>query len=227
MSDYQTLFFPESILEAKEIQSRLAKKVILQDDFISPPLKIGGMDVSCNRFDPSVYASIVVLDYVNFSILEKTGLKEIDSFPYRTGLLSFREAPPLIKAFKTLKNKPDLLLIDGQGISHPRGLGIASHIGILLDIPTIGVAKSLLIGKPEKNLNKEAGSQVSLIWKDREIGKVYRSKNNCNPLIISAGHRISLPTAVKIVEQCLQGYRLPEPTRQAHLAANEYRKSFF
>lgn len=226
MDDYQTLLFPESILKAKEIQSILAKKVILDDDFLNP-LRIGGMDVSCNRFDPfqSIYASIVILDNTNFSILEKIGLKEIDSFPYRTGLLSFREAPALIKAFKKLKNKPDLLLIDGQGICHPRRLGIASHIGVLLGIPTIGVAKSILVGKPEKELGKQAGSQVSLVWKDEEIGKVYRSKTNCKPLIISTGHRISLSTAVKIVEQCLRGYRLPEPTRKAHIVANEYRKS--
>ncbi|MBS0629283.1 MAG: deoxyribonuclease V [Verrucomicrobia bacterium] len=204
-----------SIHEAKELQTAKAAKVILGDDFGTPRF-IGGMDVSCNLYDPTkmIYAAVVVLD-LEMNVVEKASVAIKQTFPYVPGLLAFREAPALVAAFHQLKIKPDLILVDGHGISHPRGLGVASHIGVLLDIPTIGVAKSILVGEIEGNC---------LVWKDETIATVYQSKPKTNPLYISTGHRISLPSAINWVQLCMKKYRLPEPTRQAHIAANECRR---
>lgn len=208
-----------------EQQRLLAQKVITHDAF-SPPQLIAGMDVSNNLYDPEqkIFAAAVVLSYPELTLLEESAVLEIQTLPYIPGFLGFREAPALVSAFNRLKKRPDLILVDGHGISHPRGLGIASHIGVLLDIPTIGVAKSILVGHPAKPLAPEQGSQTPLLWKGKTIGVLLRSKARSNPLIISSGHRISLPTAVEYVKNCLRKYRLPEPTRQAHLAANRARK---
>lgn len=217
--------FPSSIEEAKEAQRAIARAVIVEDKL--PEYHwIGGMDVSNNPYDPAqlVYASVVVLSYPELQVIENSAIVQKQSFPYIPGLLGFREAPALVKAFQELKRKPDILMIDGHGISHPRGLGIASHIGVLLDIPTIGVAKSILIGHAEAPLPEEPGSQVPLIWKEKTIGMLVRTKARANPLIISVGHKITLETAITLVKSSLLGYRLPEPTRHAHLTANTYRR---
>jgi len=219
--------FPTSSQEAQQVQHLMAKQVITTDCFNALQF-VGGMDVSHNLYDPKqmIYAAVVVLSALDLSVIETSTRAEKQIFPYIPGLLGFREAPALIHAFQQLKQKPDLLLIDGHGISHPRGLGIASHLGVLLDIPTIGVAKSILVGKPASILEAEAGSQVPLIWRDQPIATLLRTKLRSNPLIISSGHKISLETAVQVVKSLLKKYRLPEPTRQAHLAANQCRQSF-
>jgi deoxyribonuclease V len=219
-------FSPKSIDEAKEVQHRMAQLVI-QKDMLMTMQSIGGMDVSNNLYDPKqmIYASAVVLSYPGLEILEQAAVAQKQSFSYIPGLLGFREAPALVEAFKKLRKKPDILMVDGHGISHPRGLGIASHLGVLLDIPTIGVAKSILVGAPAALIGPEAGAQVPLVWKDQTLGMMLRTKARSNPLIISVGHKISLSTAVSLVQRCLRGYRLPEATRQAHLAANVCRKS--
>lgn len=141
--------FPSNLDEAKLIQKEMSEKVVIQNEVLLPFSLIGGMDVSNNRFDPSkkVYATTIVLN-VELSLVESAGIAERQEFPYISGFLGFREAPALVQTFHKLSKKPDLILVDGQGISHPRGLGIASHLGLLLDIPTIGVAKSILVGKP-------------------------------------------------------------------------------
>lgn len=206
--------------EPKALQLQLAHKVILEDAFDSPPKVIAGMDVSSIRFDPlkMIYAACVTPFEEGVFSLHQT-------FPYIPGYLSFREAPALIEAFQSLKTKPDVIFVDGQGISHPRALGIASHVGVLLDIPTIGIAKTLLVGKPEKPLSEKAGSEEPLIYKDKVVGMLLRSKKGARPILISQGHRISLKTAVDLVKQELKGYRLPEPIRRAHLASNRFRRS--
>jgi len=203
----------------------MASKVILEDAFTQVQT-IGGIDVSYNRYDPEqrIYAATVALDLHTLELAEEAGAVGKQVFPYIPGLLGFREIPVMLEAFQRLKRRPDVLMVDGHGISHPRGLGIASHLGVLLDIPTIGVAKSILVGKAAESLSAAAESQVSLVWKGREIGILYRTKTRANPLIISVGHRVSLRAALSLVKECLKGYRLPEPTRQAHLAANRYRK---
>ena len=221
----QSWLYPSSIEEAKAVQHIMADIISLEDNF-KPLQWIGGMDVSHNIYDPTqmIYATTVLLNFHDLQITEKAFVAEKQVFPYIPGFLGFREAPALVHSFKNLKLKPDLLLVDGHGISHPRKLGIASHVGVLLDIPTIGVAKSILIGKPAATLGEEPGSHVPLIWKNQTIGILYRTKKRSLPLIISTGHKISLETAVEVVKKCLRGYRLPEPTRQAHLAANIHRK---
>lgn len=222
--------FPSSTEEAHLTQRLLASKVS-QEDFIIEPRFIGGMDVSNNLYDPQemIYASTVSLTFPELKLLSQTGAAFKQQFPYIPGLLGFREAPALVEAFKNFGQKelpyPHVWMVDGHGVSHPRGLGIASHIGVLLDIPTIGVAKSILVGRPAEPLGLEAGSTTALIWKNKTIGILLRTKLRCNPLIISAGHKISLQTALALVQKTLRGYRLPEPTRHAHLAANMCRKS--
>lgn len=219
--------FPSCAKKAVEYQRVLAEKVVMKDEL--PPLRyIGGMDVSNNLYDPKkmIYASAIVLDFPKLQLHEEAVTAQRQDFPYIPGLLGFREAPALIEAYDKLKQKPDILLVDGHGISHPRGLGIASHIGVLLDIPTIGVAKSFLVGEPAHPLSEEVGSSAPLIWKGQTLGMVVRTKVRSHPLIISVGHKISLETAIDVVQKCLRGYRLPLPTKQAHVSANICRKDY-
>ena len=217
---------PKSIQEAKEAQRVMASRLILEDR-LGEWQSIGGVDVSNNLYDPKqmVYAACVVLSVPSLQVMEQASVSQKQTFPYIPGLLGFREAPALVKAFRKLKKKPDLLIVDGHGISHPRGLGIASHLGLLLDIPTIGVAKSILFGSPAGSLGSDVGAEVALVEGRQLLAMLLRTKARSHPLIISPGHKISLKTAVKIVKSCLKGYRLPEATRQAHLAANATRKS--
>ncbi len=217
--------YPSSLTEAASIQKIMAAKVIKSDQFA--PLKIiAGMDVSNNPYDSAqlIYASIVLLNADTLAIIETANVCQKQRFPYVSGFLGFREAPALVEAFQQLKHPPDLIFVDGHGISHPRGLGIASHIGVLLDCATIGVAKTLLVGKPVAALAAAPGAQTPVVWHNNTMATLLRTKLRCNPLIISTGHRVALPTAVKLVQHYLRGYRLPEPTRQAHLAANVFRK---
>jgi len=220
--------FPQSIAEAKTAQIEMAQKVLLEDVLDRPLSNIAGIDVSNTPFDPAqmIFGAAVVLSYPTLAIEEVASKQSKQTFPYISGLLGFREAPIVVEAFNQLSIRPDILLVDGQGVCHPRGLGIASHLGVLLDIPTIGVAKSILIGEPAHPLGEEAGSMTPLLWKGKEIAMMVRTKKRCSPLIISAGHKITLTTAVVLVMNCLRGYRLPEPTRQAHLAANACRRKF-
>jgi deoxyribonuclease V len=221
--------FYETIEEAKAAQKEMATRVILEDDINRPIEHIGGVDVSNTPFDPAkmVFGAVVVCSYSSLSIVETSTQADEQKFPYIPGLLGFREVPTIIQAYKKLSLFPDLIMVDGHGVSHPRGLGVASHLGVLLDTPTIGVAKSILVGTPAASLPEEVGSMVPLLWKGREIAMVVRTKKRCSPLIVSVGHKISLKTATQLVIGCLKKYRLPEPTRYAHLAANKYRREFF
>lgn len=220
--------FIENIPDAQAAQKEMAERVLLEDVINKPIKNIAGMDVSNTPFDPKqmIFGAVVVASYPSLDILQTTSQSNKQTFPYVPGLLGFREVPTLIDAYAQLSIFPDIIMVDGHGVSHPRGLGIASHLGVLLDIPTIGVAKSILIGTPAAPLGEEPGSMTPLLWKGKEIGMMLRTKKRCSPLIISAGHKITLNTAVQMVISCLRKYRLPEPTRYAHLAANLCRKSF-
>lgn len=222
----QNWLVPESIAAAKTAQEEMAKKVVSVGALESVKC-IAGVDVSNTPFDPEqlIYAAVVVLAYPSLEVLERVDQREKQIFPYIPGLLGFREIPALVRAFEKLSIVPDLIMVDGHGISHPRGLGIASHLGVLLDRPTIGVAKSILVGKVEGELGEEPGSEAPLKWKGREIGRAVRTKRRCLPLIISAGHRIGLTNSVEWVLRCLKKRRLPEPTQWAHWEANRCRKS--
>jgi deoxyribonuclease V len=157
------------------------------------------------------------------TILEVAGAKTALAMPYIPGLLSFREIPLLLEAWRQLTLKPDLLMVDGQGIAHPRRLGIAAHLGVYLDMPAIGCAKSILVGHHEP-LPPERGSRAPLVHRGETVGYAVRTKDKVNPVFVSCGHRVSQETAVRWVLECARGYRLPEPTRQAHLASNQLRR---
>jgi deoxyribonuclease V len=222
----ESWLYPPSLEAAVEIQKMLADRIILKDDFDEINL-LGGMDVSNNPYDKKqlVYGTLVTLKRDTLQHQEVANHCLQEKFPYITGFLGFREAPVLLQAWQKLTHKPDLIFVDGHGISHPRGLGVASHIGVLLDRPTIGVAKSILVGRAAGVLGPTPGQRVPLIWKGKEIGILLRTRLRANPLIISPGHKISMETAVNFVVDSLKGYRLPEATRQAHLYANIFRKA--
>ena len=213
--------------EAIEIQKELAQKVIKEVQFEEISY-IAGVDISNEIFKPDkrkLYAAVVVLSFPELEIVEKSSYSQITDFPYIPGLLAFRESPFIIKALEKLKIKPDVIIVDGHGIAHPRKLGIASHIGVSTGYPTIGCAKSILVGTPKKNLLPQRGSCVPLVWHDEIIGNVLRTKDNAAPVYVSIGHKIDLEKATEIVLACTKKYRMPEPTRLAHQYANQLRKA--
>jgi len=209
--------------EAVAIQQTLRERLILEDMDLPNPIRcIAGGDISYSKGDDRFFGAVVVLSYPSMEILEIASTVDQAPFPYVPGLLSFREGPVLLKAFDNLKQRPDIVLFDGQGIAHPRGIGLASHMGLFLDLPTIGCAKTKLIGTYEE-VGQERGDRTDLHHKNSVIGAVVRTKNRVRPVFVSPGHRISLQRAVEIVLNCCRGYRLPEPVRQAHLAVNRLR----
>jgi deoxyribonuclease V len=203
--------------QAKELQRELATKIILQDELDSPRL-IAGADISAPDREGIATGAVVVLNFPELSLIETQLVRNKVEFPYIPGLLSFREAPLVLEACEKLVHSPDLFLIDGQGIAHPRRFGLASHLGLFLDTPTIGCAKSLLWGKHEP-VGEAAGSFSYLKDGKETIGAVLRTKERTNPIYVSVGHKLNLETAVHWVLNCCRGYRIPEPTRLAHLAA--------
>lgn len=199
---------------ARAIQEDLRNKTILHDDF-NMVETVAGVDVGLNKATNTGRAAIAVLRLTDLTVLE-TAVAELPlTFPYVPGLLSFREIPVILEAFSGLKSQPDLLLCDGQGIAHPRRFGIACHLGILVDIPAIGVAKTKLIGTHEA-IPEKRGDWTELMDKNEVIGAVLRSRERVKPLFISPGHRISLASSLYYVMQCVTRYRLPETTRVAH-----------
>ena len=203
--------------QAKAIQCRLATLVSTKSELNSPQL-IAGVDISPPTAQGIATGAAVVLSYPQFRVVEVKLAKQRIGFPYVPGLLSFREAPLILAACQKLTTSPDLVLVDGQGLAHPKRLGLASHLGLLLDVPTIGCAKSRLCGAHEP-LRETASNFTELRDGDEVIGAVLRTKNKVNPLYISIGHKIDLETAIFWVLECCRGYRIPEPTRLAHLAA--------
>jgi deoxyribonuclease V len=217
---------PPDLAVAKAAQFALGARVVQED--AHPPVRlIGGVDISNTRFDPEgrIFAAVVVLEWPGLRLVATATAETRAALPYIPGYLGFREVPALLAAWAKLAAKPDLVLVDGNGIAHPRGFGVATHLGVVLDIPSIGVAKSPLVGRPAAELGEEAGAEQPLLWKGVRLGTVLRSKRRSNPLCISIGHRVSLDSAVAWVRRCDTGYRLPEPTRQAHLAANAARRA--
>ncbi|MGC2238297.1 MAG: deoxyribonuclease V [Pyrinomonadaceae bacterium] len=208
--------------QAMELQKQLAFEVIRTDDFEEPIKTVAGIDLGYDAKNDTSRAVVVVLSFPELELIESAEALMPIQFPYVPSLLSFRETPVAIKALEKLKTAPDLILCDGQGIAHPRRFGIACHIGLLTDKPSIGVAKSILVGKFE-NLGEPRGSVAPLISKSEQIGAAVRTKDKTQPVYVSVGHRISLETAVKFVLQCAPKYRLPETTRLADKMAS-YRK---
>jgi deoxyribonuclease V len=207
---------------AVALQRELAGKV----DTLMPVTNcdlLAGADASYNRFSPIFYGVVIVLRASDWSIVEKQEVVRKVNFPYVPGLLSFREAPILLEAFARLQTIPDIVMIDGQGIAHPRRLGIASHVGLWLNLPTIGCAKSRLTGT-YKEPGRKRGSMARLKDKGDVIGSIVRTRDGVKPVFVSVGHKIDQASAVRLVLQSAVGYRIPEPTRQAHLHVNMFRR---
>ncbi len=199
--------------QAIVLQKRWAKRVILVDR-IGRLETVAGADIA---FDPSTHAAfagVVLYRFPELFEIERVSVQGALRFPYIPGLLSFRESPLLLAAFARLKTAPDLILIDGHGLAHPRRFGIACHIGVLLDKPVIGCAKSLLVGE-HRALSNKAGAAVPLTFRGETVGMVLRSREGVKPIYVTQGHRVSLPTTLKLAKQCLDGLRIPKPTREA------------
>jgi len=209
--------------QAIELQKQLAYEVVAEDKFDAPIETVAGIDLGYDARTDTSRAVVVVLSFPALVLIESAEAILPIQFPYVPGLLSFRETPVAIKALEKLKITPDLILCDGQGLTHPRRFGIACHIGLITDVPTLGVAKSLLVGKFE-NLGETRGSIAPLVHRNEQVGVALRTKDKVQPVYVSVGHRISLETATDYVLQCAPKYRLPETTRLADKMAS-YRKT--
>ena len=204
--------------EAIAIQQRLRKRVRLEDRF-DEVKRVAGVDVGFEQGNTVTRAAVAVLEFPGLELVDQSIVRQPTRFPYVPGLLSFREAPAVLEALRQLRESPDLLLVDGQGIAHPRRFGIACHLGVLSGIPSIGVAKSRLVGHHEE-VPDERGSWVPLEDKGEIIGAVLRSRKGVRPLYVSPGHCVTLATAIEYVMACVTRYRLPETTRWAHRLAS-------
>ena len=218
--------------ELYRIQEEIAARAIITD---GPELDelhvVAGVDQSFIDADTGnenshelLISAIIVLDYPSLQFVECSSSLMPVEFPYIPGLLAFREAPAILKAFQALRTKPYLLVVDGGGINHPRYAGLATHVGVLLDIPTIGVTKSLLCGDGKPPIS-EGEAQV-ITYHDKAVGYYFKSKAACKPIIIAPGHKVSLETSLKLIKSCLHLHKLPEPTRMAHLYANKLKREY-
>lgn len=208
--------------EAIALQRELAGRIRLENDLPGSIGRVAGVDVSYEKHGNLFYAGVVVLSLPSLALVEEVGARRQVTFPYIPGLLSFRELPVVLEAFRKLRTTPELVLVDGQGIAHPRRLGLASHLGLWLDLPTIGCAKSRLCGSHEEP-GPERGARVPLVDGDEVIGQVVRTRDRVKPMYISPGHKVDVDTAAELALSCGGGYRLPEPTRSAHLFTNSLR----
>lgn len=208
-----------SIADARRLQERLATEVSLRDDVPDTPRWLAGFDVGFEDGGATTRAAAVLLAADTLQPIASDVVRMPTSMPYVPGLLSFRELPALVAALGRLPQTPDLAFIDGQGIAHPRRLGIAAHFGVATGLPSIGVAKNVLCGTHEAP-GALAGERTPLVHRGDHIGWVLRSKPRCNPLIVSPGHRVSMQGALDWVLRTLRGYRLPEPTRLADRLAS-------
>jgi deoxyribonuclease V len=206
-----------SVPQALEIQKSLAARVSRVSQIISPRF-IAGVDISAPKAQGMANGAVVVLSYPELRLVEMQIVNEKVGFSYIPGLLSFRESPLVLAACEKLTITPDLILVDGQGVAHPRRMGLASHLGLFLDTPTIGCAKSRLCGSHNMP-GAEPGGYAELVDKGEVIGAVLRTKLGMNPVYVSIGHKVDLPAAIHWVLECCRGHRIPEPLRLAHLAA--------
>jgi len=209
--------------EAVALQRKLAGKIDTRRPLTDCEL-VAGADVSYNRFSPVFYAAVVVVRASDGAIVETQSAVRESPFPYVPGLLSFREGPVLLEVFAKLKIRPDAVMFDAAGFAHPRRFGLACHLGLWLDLPSIGCAKSTLVGKA-KSPGKKPGSLAPLKDGKEVIGTALRTKHDIKPVYVSVGHKIDLASAVRLTLACCRGYRVPEPTRQAHLHVNVLRRN--
>ncbi len=208
--------------EARRLQDRLAERICLE-----PPSckfeRIAGADVAFSRDKKTAFAALVLVRRGRTETLEQVTASCPLTFPYIPGLLTFREGPVLVEAFRTLGTRPDAVIFDGQGLAHPRRMGLACHMGLWLGLPTVGCAKSRLIGEHSEP-EPTKGSRVPLLHEGDRIGTVLRTRDNVKPVYVSPGHLIDLTTSERLVLDCCTRYRLPEPTRLAHLAVSKAKR---
>ncbi len=217
-SDDEVLPWDGDVAHARAVQSALAGRVRIEDDY--PALRlIAGVDVGFEADGTVTRAAAVLLDARSLRLQAQVVARLPTRMPYIPGLLSFRELPAVREAMRRLPQAPDLVFVDGQGIAHPRGLGIAAHLGVISGLPTIGVAKSILVGT-HGPVGERRGDRAELRYRGKPIGIVLRSKDHIKPLIVSPGHRVSLASAAELVLACCTRYKLPEPTRLADRLAS-------
>ena len=214
---YETLTAAKAIAYQRELRINLNVKA-----FDKPITIIGGSDISFNKYSEVVYAGIIIFSYPELKVLERSTVISRTKFPYISGLLAFREVPALLEAWDKLKVKPDVLVLDGQGIAHERRLGIATHFGIIANTPTLGCAKSRLAGRYEEPAN-EIFAESPMYDKGEFIGTALKTKRNCKPVFISPGNMINMQQSIDLIKNCVKGFRIPEPTRQAHILVNQVR----
>lgn len=203
------------------IQRELSQKVVLNP--LEKSIKIvAGIDISIEKYTNIGYCAIIILDE-DLNTIEEIYHTDTVKMPYIPGLLSFRELPLIEKCYQKLKTKPDLVFIDGQGIAHPRYFGIASHFGVIFNVPTIGCAKSLLVGEYVEPANQK-GSYSYMTYKDRTVGAVIRTKTNAKPIFVSPGHLINVEQAIEVTLRYTGKYRIPEPTRRADILSKKLRR---
>ena len=206
---------------ARKLQDELAQQVV-----VGPPLDLGGVervagaDVSTDG--DTAYATVAVLSFPDLALVEVAGFEAPLAFPYVPGLLSFREIPSVARALEKVASPVDAVIFDGQGLAHPRRIGLASHMGLFLDVPTVGCAKSRLVGEYEEP-GVEKGNATDLVHRGEVVGQVVRTRASVSPVFVSVGNGLDLNSAVDLVLACCTKYRLPETTRQAHKTANELR----
>ena len=199
--------------QAVKIQLRMRDRIELTDGFAKACI-VAGADIALDLERKMAFAGVIVYKYPKMEEVERVWAKRPLTFPYVPGLLSFREIPALLAAFRKLRSKPDVIFVDGHGFAHPRRMGIASHLGMVLDCPTIGCAKSVLVGEAEEPAD-EQGAATELTHKNELIGIVLRTRPGTKPIYISTGHRVSLESAVKFALAATDGFRVPKPTREA------------
>lgn len=210
-----------TINDATRLQLEMSQRIVLKP--LEKEIKtIAGADISFNKYSKTVYAGIVVLSYPETIVQSYSLIVSETTFPYVPGYLAFREVPSLMLAWQQLPQKPDLLVLDGQGITHPRRMGIASHFGVLNQIPTIGCAKSMLYGKFDE-LEMEAFSSKPIFNKNELLGYALRTKKQVQPVYISPGNLVTAEESLEIMKNCMGKYRIPEPTRLAHEKVNLFR----
>ena len=206
---------------AAAIQRSLRGRLVLRPRAIKPRL-IAGADVSCDRRSDAIHAAVVVLAWPGLALVESARASGRARFPYIPGYLSFREIPVLLKALRGLSARPDLILCDGQGIAHPRGFGLASHLGLILGIPSIGCAKTRLVGEHDEPASRR-GSTAPLTFEGRTVGAVVRTRDGVKPIYVSPGNGVGVRAAVAWSLACSTGRRIPEPTRLAHIEVSRAR----
>ncbi len=210
--------------EARELQSRMKTEIDVSSRLdVSSVHVVAAADISFNKFEKTLYSTVVLVHFPDLTVISIHFLKSVAKFPYIPGYLSFREGPPVIEIFGQIKMKPDVLLCDGQGIAHPRQFGLASHLGLLLDLPSVGCAKSVLVGEFREPA-RARGSVSPLIYNGKIVGEALRTRAGVKPVFVSPGHKINISDARELILTCSPRYRIPEPIRLAHKRVNEMRR---